>query len=133
MILKKAIISLLTILGIVCILGGCGMGGKELTLTKEQQDNVVRWIARGYEVNSVEFTNFGKNKSTGSYLLSIKINHDNELGTVYPSYDLERFDNSNGTIGLDPVENFEKLKKVEALAKDSDVDIKGIEIIYLGD
>ncbi len=132
--IKRVIISFITILSFIGILGGCGVGEKEVTLTKGQQDNVVRWIAIGYEVESVEFTNFGKNKSTGSYLLSMKINHDNELGTVNSSYDFEKFDKSNGTIGLDPVENFEKLKKVEVLAKDFDfdVDIRGIEIIYLG-
>ena len=31
------------------------------TLTKEQQRNVVRWIARGYNINKVHFLRFEKN------------------------------------------------------------------------
>ena len=53
----------LLLLGItICILGivgGCRMfGDKQETLTKEQQNNVVRWIARGYDVHAVDFISF---------------------------------------------------------------------------
>ncbi|MGQ7393956.1 hypothetical protein ACTGZO_09765 [Streptococcus suis] len=68
---KRRIFISLVVAITILILVGCGMTSQKETLTKEQQDNVVRWIARGYEVDKVEFTNFTKNNSTGSYLLSI--------------------------------------------------------------
>ncbi|MBF0819691.1 hypothetical protein [Streptococcus acidominimus] len=51
--MKKLFRSILFVIGIIGIMGGCSM--EKETLTREQQDNVVRWIARGYEVTSVEF------------------------------------------------------------------------------
>ena len=109
------------------------MTSQKETLTKEQQDNVVRWIARGYDVDSVEFTNFGKNKSTGTYMLSIKVNNDEELGTVYATPDLKKFDKQSGSIGLDPIDEFEPLKKKHPVSDDSSVDISQIKIKYLGE
>ncbi|MDG3132834.1 hypothetical protein MKL26_07370 [Streptococcus suis] len=109
------------------------MTSKEVTLTKEQQDNVVRWIVRGYDVKSIEFTNFGMNRSTGSYVLSIKINNDDNLGTVFMTYDYDMFDNQNGRINLDPVEEFQILLKKELLDDDAKVNLDNLNIIYLGE
>ena len=59
-------------LGIVllglCLLAGCLFKPQ---ITKEQQNNVVTWIARGYEVKEVEFISFTKNESTKSSVLLI--------------------------------------------------------------
>lgn len=67
-------------LGIVllglCLLVGCFFKPQ---ITKEQQNNVVTWIARGYEVKEVEFISFTKNNSTGSYILKVKINNDDSM------------------------------------------------------
>ncbi|HEL0698358.1 TPA: hypothetical protein TVL38_001913, partial [Streptococcus equi subsp. zooepidemicus] len=60
----------LGIVGIVVILGGCSMfESKTETLSKERQKNVVHWIARKYEVNDINFTDFQKDNVTGSYHL----------------------------------------------------------------
>ncbi len=109
------------------------MTSQKETLTKEQQDNVVRWIARGYEVDKVEFTNFTKNNSTGSYLLSIQINGDRNLGTVFSTYSLDDFNIQSGEIGLDPIEDFEPLLRHNPKNKNENVNIEEIEVIYLGE
>ena len=37
-------------------------------LTKEQQDNVVRWLVRGYDpITSVKFIHFSKDFKTGMF------------------------------------------------------------------
>ena len=59
------------------------------TITKEQQNNVATQIARNYDVNEIEFLSFSKNESTGSYILKIKINGDENKLVVM------RFDNLN--------------------------------------
>lgn len=127
--LKKAIISLLTILGIVCILGGCGMGGEELTLTKEQQDNVVRWIVRNYEVDAVEFIKFEKDVKTGFYLLSVQLNSDKKLSTTLSIRQIEELDEKNIDIGLNPVNRFKSIERKVPL--DEAINLSQIEIIYL--
>ncbi|MGQ7409828.1 hypothetical protein ACTGWG_12185, partial [Streptococcus suis] len=101
---KRRIFISLVVAITILILGGCGMTSQKETLTREQQDNVVRWIARGYEIESVEFTNFGKNEATGTYMLSIKINNNDNLGTVYSTSSLIKFDKNTGSIGLDPID-----------------------------
>ncbi|MGV3022923.1 hypothetical protein ACEE60_04615 [Streptococcus suis] len=123
------ILAIITIL----ILGGCGMTSQKETLTREQQDNVVKWIARGYEIESVEFTNFGKNEGTGTYMLSIKINNNDNLGTVYSTSSLIKFDKNTGSIGLDPIDEFASLEKTNPINDNDEVNISSIKIKYLGE
>ena len=75
--MKKLIKIALIIIGLIFV-SGCFNKPK---LTKEQQNNVVMWIARGYEVKEVEFISFTKNESTGSYTLKMKINGDDSMKT----------------------------------------------------
>lgn len=123
----KKILALLII--IVLVTGGCSM--KKETLTKEQQDNVVRWIARGYEVDSVEFIQLSKNNSTGIYLLSIRLNGEPTLETTIPAEHLFEFNNIYGTVGLNPRGKFQNLERSEWLLQDSNVDISKIIVNYL--
>lgn len=102
-------------------------------ITKEQQNNVVTWIARGYEVKEVEFISFTKNESTGSYTLKMKINGDDSMRTGVLIERFEEFDNRNGILSLNPIENFESIKRAEDLDETASVSIEGIKIKYIGE
>ncbi|AUW97508.1 hypothetical protein C0J00_02500 [Streptococcus pluranimalium] len=102
------------------------------TLTKRQQDNVVRWIARGYDVDKVKFLNCEKNTTTGTYSLIFRIDDKTETSIVQVE-SLKEFDDSNGDIGLDPIEDFIDLEKSNPLDNDEPVNISDIEITYLGE
>ncbi|AND80433.1 hypothetical protein A0O21_04865 [Streptococcus pantholopis] len=100
------------------------------TLTKRQQDNVVKRIAKSYDIESIEFLNFRQDPMTGTYHLKFKINGDDKLQTGLSVSKLSRFDNSTDNIGLDPVETFAELKKSSI---DNNVNIDSIYIKYLGE
>lgn len=121
-------------LGIVllglCFLAGCFFKPQ---ITKEQQNNVVTWIARGYEVKEVEFISFTKNNSTGSYILKVKINNDDSMETTILIRHVEDLDSQFGTIPLNPVGNFESIKRAEDLDETASVSIEGIKIKYIGE
>ncbi|HFU3844046.1 TPA: hypothetical protein ACGO5P_001067 [Streptococcus suis] len=112
----------------ILILGGCGMASQKETLTKEQQDNVVKRIARGYNIQSIEFTTFSRDKKTGTYLLNIKINNSDSLETTIPFRNLERLSNDSDAIGLNPIDDFQTIQKSQLL---ENVDISKIKVIYL--
>ena len=115
---------------VLCFLAGCFIKPK---ITKEQQNNVVMWIARGYEVKEVEFVNFTKNNSTGSYILKVKINNDDSMETTILIRHVEELDSQFGTIPLNPLGNFESIQKKESLAPNERLSIEGIKIKYLGE
>lgn len=127
--MKKLIRIVVLILGLILV-SGCFNKPK---LTKEQQNNVVTWIARGYEVKEVEFISFTKNESTGSYTLKMKINGDDSMKTGVLIERFEEFDNRNGILTLSPIENFESIKRAEDLDETASVSIEGIKIKYIGE
>ena len=114
----------------LCFLAGCFFKPQ---ITKEQQNNVVTWIARGYEVKEVEFITFTKNESTGSYTLKMKINGDDSMKTGVLIERFEEFDNRNGILSLSPIDNFESIKRAEDLDETASVSIEGIKIKYIGE
>lgn len=114
----------------LCFLAGCFFKPQ---ITKEQQNNVVSWIVRGYEVKEVEFVSFTKNNSTGSYILKVKINNDDSMETTILIRHVEDLDSQFGTIPLNPLGNFESIQKKESLAPNEKVSIEGIKIKYLGE
>ncbi|HEL2576826.1 TPA: hypothetical protein TZ704_002017 [Streptococcus suis] len=128
----RLFISILATIAIL-ILGGCSITSQKETLTKEQQDNVVRWIARGYEVQEVEFLQLSQNTSTRIYLLSIRLNGDKSLETTIPTDSLDEFDASEGELLLGPIDNFEEILKEKPLEKTRSIDISSIRIVYLED
>ncbi|HEM6266338.1 TPA: hypothetical protein U2C71_001567 [Streptococcus suis] len=128
----RLFISILATIAIL-ILGGCSITSQKETLTKEQQDNVVRWIARGYEVQEVEFLQLSQNTSTRIYLLSIRLNGDKSLETTIPADSLDEFDASEGELSLGPIDNFEEILKEKPLEKTRSIDISSIRIVYLKD
>ena len=127
--MKKLIRIVVLILGLIYV-SGCFNKPK---LTKEQQNNVVTWIARGYEIKEVEFISFTKNESTGSYTLKMKINGDDSMKTGVLIERFEEFDNRNGILNLSPIDNFESIKRTEDLDETESVSIEGIKIKYLGE
>ena len=127
--MKKLIKIALIIIGLIFV-SGCFNKPK---LTKEQQNNVVMWIARGYEVKKVEFISFTKNESTGSYTLKMKINGDDSMKTGVLIERFEEFDNRNGILSLNPIDNFESIKRAEDLDETASVSIESIKIKYIGE
>ena len=127
--MKKLIKIALIIIGLIFV-SGCFNKPK---LTKEQQNNVVMWIARGYEVKEVEFISFTKNESTGSYTLKMKINGDDSMKTGVLIERFEEFDNRNGILSLNPIDNFESIKRGEDLDETASVSIESIKIKYIGE
>ncbi|HEM3598872.1 TPA: hypothetical protein U1C28_001999 [Streptococcus suis] len=125
---KRRIFISLVVAITILILGGCGMTSQKETLTKVQQDNVVKRIARGYNIQSIEFTAFSKDKKTGTYLLNIKINNSDSLETTIPFRNLERLSNDSDAIGLNPIDDFQTIQKSQLL---ENVDISRIKVIYL--
>lgn len=121
-------------LGIVllglCLLAGCLFKPQ---ITKEQQNNVVTWIARGYEVKEVEFISFTKNESTGTYILKVKINNDDSMESTILIRHVEDLDSQYGTIPLNPLGNFESIKRAEDLDGTASVSIEDIKIKYIGE
>ncbi|MCU9533692.1 hypothetical protein [Streptococcus sp. CSL10205-OR2] len=128
--MKKFLLPILAILSIMVILSGCSMIGHEETLTKEQQNNVVKKIARNYNINKIEFLDFEQDLSTGTYDILYRIN-DKKNAAMVQIEKLETLDTSQGAIGLDPIEDYEEIKKSDNSDEESPVDISDITIIYL--
>ena len=104
------------------------------SLTKEQQDNVVRWLVRSYDpITSVEFTQFIQDKKTGNFILKFELNNDVHYKTGISIKKLDDFDDNTGVLILGPVSQFKALERVQCLSEDLAVDISNIVITYLGD
>ncbi|OLF47147.1 hypothetical protein BU200_10330 [Streptococcus acidominimus] len=114
---------------IIGILGGCSM--EKETLTREQQDNVVRWIARNYNVESIEFMTFNKDLKTGSYHLRFKLNKDQHSGITVNT--LSEFDNSYESVRLGALEDFRDISRHSIIPQNEEVDISHVEVTYLGE
>ena len=127
--MKKLIKIALIIIGLIFV-SGCFNKPK---LTKEQQNNVVTWIARGYEVKEVEFISFTKNESTGTYTLKVKINNDDSLVSTLSIFHYEYLNSQDGIIALNPSNIFESVTKKTSLKYDDTVSIEGIKIKYIGE
>ncbi|WP_155997457.1 hypothetical protein [Streptococcus ruminantium] len=130
--IKQVLTSLFILMGMMSLLGGCSMT-KE-TLTKEQQDNVVRWLIRYYEpITEVEFIQFNRDGKTGIYLLSLKLNGNEQLVSTARVDDISSFNSETGVLSLNPISRFESIERQERLHRDEIVDINEVNIIYLGE
>ncbi len=125
----KKVLKLVAILFSTFLIVGCS----KPKITKEQQDNVVMWIARGYEVKEVEFISFTKNESTGTYILKVKINNDDSMVSNLSIFHYEYLNSQDGIIALNPSNIFESVTKETSLKYDDTVSISNIIIKYLGD
>jgi hypothetical protein len=99
------------------------------TITKEQQNNVATQIARNYDVNEIEFLSFSKNESTGSYILKIKINGDENKIVVMRFDNLNKLDDDTVDIGLNPPDKYKNIERKERIT--GNIDLSTIKIKYL--
>ncbi|MBM7642748.1 hypothetical protein [Streptococcus loxodontisalivarius] len=102
------------------------------TLTKEQQDNVVKRIARNYDIQSIEFIKFSQDTKTGTYNLLFIINNNEKYKTGISIRNIERLNNSTDEIGLSPIETFKSLERENVLLTEN-IDTSDIQITYLGE
>lgn len=119
-------------LGIVllglCLLAGCFFKPQ---ITKEQQNNVATRIVRNYDVQEIEFISFTKNESTGSYILNVKINNDENKEISMIIRDLKFLEKSDGDLLLGPIEEFQDIKRAEQIT--GKIDLSKIKIKYIGE
>ena len=119
-------------LGIVllglCLLAGCFFKPQ---ITKEQQNNVATRIVRNYDVQEIEFVDFDKNQSSGSYELVLKLNNDENKKTIISIREMEFLDKSGGELSLNPLGRFKDLKRKDIIT--GEVDLSSIKIKYLGE
>ena len=124
--MKKIFIFIAIVIGIFAVVQ-CS----KPTITKEQQDNIAIQIYRNYNIQEIEFLSFTKNESTGSYRLGVKINNDESKITTILIADIKILDEKTGSIGLNPVNRFEDIERLNSLTdKDFPLDLK---IKYIGD
>ena len=90
---------------------GCSMGTNNATITKEQQNKIVKGIAQNYRILSIQFISFVKNKKTGSYHLKFTINDDEKLQVGLTFSNIEKLDAKEYNIGLSPIDNFVSRKE----------------------
>lgn len=112
----------------LCLLAGCFFKPQ---ITKEQQNNVATRIVRNYDVQEIEFVDFDKNQSTGSYELVLKLNNDENKKTIISIREMEFFDKSEGELFLNPLGRFKDLKRKDIIT--GEVDLSSIKIKYLGE
>ena len=119
-------------LGIVllglCLLAGCFFKPQ---ITKEQQNNVATRIVRNYDVQEIEFISFTKNESTGSYILNVKINNDENKELSMLISDLKFLKKPDGDLLLGPIEEFQDIKRAEQIT--GKIDLSKIKIKYIGE
>lgn len=116
----------------ILILGGCGMTSQKETLTKEQQDNVVRGIVKNYNIETIKFIKFSKDLKTGSYHLLFTINNNERYKTGITVSEISEFDERLDNIGLSPIDDFEPLERDVPIDSTEDT-IKKVDVVYLGE
>ena len=124
----KAVHKLGIVLLGLCLLSGCFFKPQ---ITKEQQNNVATRIVRNYDVQEIEFVDFDKNQSSGSYELVLKLNNDENKKTIILIREMGFLDESEGELSLNPLGRFKDLKRKDIIT--GEVDLSSIKIKYLGE
>jgi len=125
--MKKLIKIAALILGLIFV-SGCFFKPQ---ITKEQQNNVATRIVRNYDVREIEFISFTKNESTGSYILNVKINNDENKDISMLVSDLKFLEQPDGDLLLGPIEEFQDIKRAEQIT--GKIDLSKIKIKYIGE
>ena len=112
----------------LCLLAGCFFKPQ---ITKEQQNNVATRIVRNYDVQEIEFISFTKNESTGSYILNVKINNDENKEISMLISDIKFLEQPDGDLLLGPIEEFQDIKRAEQIT--GKIDLSKIKIKYIGE
>ena len=124
----KAVHKLGIVLLGLCLLVGCFFKPQ---ITKEQQNNVATRIVRNYDVQEIEFISFTKNESTGSYILNVKINNDENKEISMLISDIKFLEQPDGDLLLGPIEEFQDIKRAEQIT--GKIDLSKIKIKYIGE
>ncbi|WP_049555888.1 MULTISPECIES: hypothetical protein [unclassified Granulicatella] len=124
----KAVHKLGIVLLGLCLLAGCFFKPQ---ITKEQQNNVATRIVRNYDVQEIEFISFTKNESTGSYILNVKINNDENKETSMLISDIKFLEQPDGDLLLGPIEEFQDIKRAEQIT--GKIDLSKIKIKCIGE
>ena len=124
--MKKIFIFIAIVIGIFAVVQ-CS----KPTITKEQQNNVAIRIYKNYDIQEIEFLRFTKNESTGSYILKLRINKDEDLETTILIRDITFLDKKDGELYLNPVGKFDDLQRKEVIKED--VPLSKIKIKYIGE
>ena len=124
----KAVHKLGIVLIGLCLLAGCFFKPQ---ITKEQQNNVATRIVRNYDVQEIEFISFTKNESTGSYILNVKINNDENKEISMLISDIKFLEQPDGDLLLGPIEEFQGIKRAEQIT--GKIDLSKIQIKYIGE
>ena len=125
--MKKLIRNAVLILGLIFV-SGCFFKPQ---ITKEQQNNVATRIVRNYDVQEIEFISFTKNESTGSYILNVKINNDENKEISMLISDIKFLEQPDGDLLLGPIEEFQDIKRPEQIT--GKIDLSKIKIKYIGE
>jgi len=122
----KKVLKLVAILFSTFLIVGCS----KPKITKEQQDNIATRIYRNYDIQEIEFLSFTKNDSTGSYILNVKINDDEnkEISMLISNYNF--LNEKDGELLLGPIEEFKEIKRERVL--EGDILLSKIKIRYIG-
>ena len=122
----KKVLKLVAILFSTFLIVGCS----KPKITKEQQDNIATRIYRNYDIQEIEFLSFTKNESTGSYILNVKINDDEnkEISMLISNYNF--LNEKDGELLLGPIEEFKEIKRERVL--EGDILLSKIKIKYIG-
>ena len=124
--MKKIFIFIAIVIGIFAVVQ-CA----KPTITKEQQDNVATRIYSNYDIQEIEFLRFTKNESTGTYILKLRINNDENKETSIDIWDNNFLDKKDGELYLNPVGKFDDLQRKEVIKED--VPLSKIKIKYIGE
>ena len=124
--MKKIFIFIAILIGIFAVVQ-CS----KPTITKEQQDNVATRIYSNYDIQEIEFLRFTKNESTGTYILKLRINNDENKETSIDIWDNNFLDKKDGELYLNPVSKFDDLQRKEVIKED--VPLSKIKIKYIGE
>ncbi len=116
---------------ILFFVGAMAVTCSKPTITKEQQNNVAIRIYKNYDIQEIEFVRFTKNESTGSYILKLRINNDENLATTILIRDITFLDKKDGELYLNPVGKFDDIQRKEVIKED--VPLSKIKIKYIGE
>ena len=126
--ITKVLVSIISLALLGIFSAGCG--SNNVKITKEQQDNIVKELSRSYDIKSIEFKKIEKIYEAGSITLYLKINDSDEYSTVIIISSIEELNSVEGEWGLDPIEDFEKIKRKEVLPLEK-IDLNNIKINYI--
>ncbi|WP_227984760.1 DUF1433 domain-containing protein [Streptococcus ruminantium] len=120
--IKQVLASLFLVIGMMSLLGGCSMTEEKVNYKKEQ-DRMVEYLASHYEgIEKVEFRNFEKNNTTGTW------NSDAVVNDIY--YITFNLNGLGEEIDIAEHISRSKGKELNLKNEEKDVNVSQIKKIY---